>query len=122
MELLIAQSSSGGAGSFLVQLVPIALIILIFWFIVVRPERKKREEHEDFLKSLKVGDRVVTAGGLIGEVQSVDNRIVELQINRDNQVEVLREQIKGPEANFVGDDEEADGEEEDDEETSDSLW
>lgn len=97
-------------------MIPLVLIFLIFWFLVFRPERKKQERHEEFLGALKVGDRVVTAGGIFGEVTAVDEKTVKLRINRDNRIEVLREQIKGPESQFVGgDEEEEDAEDEDDE-------
>jgi preprotein translocase subunit YajC len=115
--ITIAQSGGGGggAGSFIINLIPLVLIFLIFWFFLIRPQQKKQQEHEEFLKSLKVGDRVVTAGGIIGEIKAVDGDTVQLQINRDNRVDVLREQIQGPESDYVG----SDDEDEDDEEMAD---
>jgi len=111
--LLVAQSSGPSGAGCVANLVPLALIVVIFWFLVLRPERKKQQEHQDFLNALKVGDRVVTAGGLFGEVKSVDEETVKLQINRDNRVRVLRQQIKGPESEYLGDedDDETAGEE-----------
>jgi preprotein translocase subunit YajC len=110
---LLAQSSGSGGPGCVANLVPLALIVVIFWFLVIRPERQKQQEHEDFLASLKVGDQVVTAGGLFGEVKSVDETTVTLQINRDNRVQVLRQQVKGPESEYL-DSDEGDSENEDD--------
>lgn len=113
---LIAQSSGpGGAAGCFTGMVPLILIFLIFWFIVIRPEQKKQQEHQDFLESIKVGDKVVTAGGLFGEVTAVDDDTVKMKINRNNRIRVLRQQIKGPQSQFLGsdDDEEEDETDED---------
>ncbi len=114
--VVVAQNggADGGMGGCLGSMVPLILIFLIFWFIVIRPEQKKQQEHEDFLDKLKVGDRVVTAGGVFGEVMKVDDKTVKLQINRDNRIRVLRQQIKGPESEYLGG--EDDGDDEADEE------
>ena len=107
---LIAQSSGANGPGCVSMAFPLVLIFLIFWFLVFRPERKKQEQHEEFLDALKVGDRVMTAGGIFGEVTSVDEQTVTLRINRDNRIEVLRDQIKGPESQFLGSDDEEEDE------------
>jgi preprotein translocase subunit YajC len=70
LALLLAQASpSGGGGSSLMPfLVQFVLIIAIIYFIMVRPQQKQRQKHEESLKALKRGDEIVTSGGIIGEV------------------------------------------------------
>jgi preprotein translocase subunit YajC len=64
--LALAQAAGGSSLTpFLIQFV---LIIAIIYFIMVRPQQRQRRQHEDALKSLKRGDEVVTAGGIVGEV------------------------------------------------------
>ncbi|HMA24982.1 MAG: preprotein translocase subunit YajC [Gemmatimonas sp.] len=68
--LILVQAGAGGGGSssllpFLVQFV---LIIAIIYFIMVRPQQKQRQKHEESLKALKRGDEIVTTGGIVGEV------------------------------------------------------
>ena len=54
----------------------IALIFVIFWFLLIRPQRQQQKQHETMLKALKKGDEVVTAGGIIGEVVHIkDDRV-----------------------------------------------
>jgi preprotein translocase subunit YajC len=70
LALILAQAGTGGGASsslmpFLVQFV---LIIAIIYFIMVRPQQKQRQKHEESLKALKRGDEIVTTGGIIGEV------------------------------------------------------
>jgi preprotein translocase subunit YajC len=63
----LLQAATGG-GSLMPFLVQFVLIIAIIYFIMVRPQQKQRRQHEEALKSLKRGDEIVTAGGIVGEV------------------------------------------------------
>ncbi len=109
-------ADGGGGGGLLSSIALVVLIFLIFWFIVIRPEQKKQEEHEDFLEGLKVGDQIVTAGGVFGEVKAIDGDTVKLQVNRDTRIRVLRQQIEGPESEYLGSDDDEDGDENGDDE------
>jgi preprotein translocase subunit YajC len=68
LALLQAPAGGGGTPSYAPILFQFGLIFLIFWFIIIRPQQKQRKNHETALRSLKRGDRVVTAGGLVAEV------------------------------------------------------
>jgi preprotein translocase subunit YajC len=88
----------GGPASMLFQLVPIALVLGIFFFLVIRPQQRERRNREEMLKALKKGDRVVTSGGLIGTVVGVAERRVTLKLGDSVRVECLRSAITGLEA------------------------
>jgi preprotein translocase subunit YajC len=64
---LLLQSGAGG----LIQLMPILLIILVFYFLVLRPQQKRHRQLQETIASLKIGDRVVTTGGVIGVITTV---------------------------------------------------
>jgi preprotein translocase subunit YajC len=66
--LLILQAAAGGVSSMMPIIIQFALIIAIIYFVMFRPQQKQRQTHEAALKSLKRGDEVVTAGGIVGEV------------------------------------------------------
>jgi preprotein translocase subunit YajC len=70
LALILALQGAGGAGgsSLMPFLVQFVLIIAIIYFIMVRPQQKQRQKHEESLKALKRGDEIVTTGGIIGEV------------------------------------------------------
>ncbi|HET7371865.1 MAG TPA: preprotein translocase subunit YajC [Gemmatimonadaceae bacterium] len=69
LALILAQAGGGAGGSSLMPfLIQFVLIIAIIYFIMVRPQQKQRQKHEESLKALKRGDEVVTTGGIIGEV------------------------------------------------------
>jgi preprotein translocase subunit YajC len=66
--LLLAQQPGGGVSSIAPFVFQVVAIIGIFYFIMIRPQQKQKKEHEERLRNLKRGDRVVTTGGIIGEV------------------------------------------------------
>jgi preprotein translocase subunit YajC len=70
-----AQAAAGGsdASSMLVQFAPLALIFVVFYFFLIRPQQQKAKQQRSMLDSIRRGDRVVTAGGLIGTVAKVVN-------------------------------------------------
>src|SRR5690242_21123410 len=95
-----AQSTASGAGqaSFIDQLlygpaVPFALLILAFYWFFLRPQTTKAREHRDLLAKLKRNDEVVTAGGLLGRINEVGEKIIVLEIAPNVRVRVERSQI-----------------------------
>ena len=66
-------ADGGGAGFDMMQLIPLALIFVIFYFLILRPQQKKTRAHQEVLKELRRGDRVVTVGGLLGTVDKIIN-------------------------------------------------
>lgn len=83
-----------GGGGMLVQLLPLVLIFVVFYFLIIRPQQKKVREHKAMVESLRRGDRVVTTGGIIGTVTKVTNdREIGLEIADGVRVRALRAMI-----------------------------
>ena len=80
---------------------PIALMLLIFYFLLYRPQKKARQERDAMLSSLKVGTRVITIGGIYGTIVGLTDDIVRLKIAENVTIEVARGSINGavPEVN-----------------------
>lgn len=91
-----AQVPGADLGS-LTQLMPLALIFGVFYFIMIRPMQKQKREHAALLASLKRGDKVVTGGGIIGTVIKVfeDRDEVVIEIAKDLRVNVVKSTITG---------------------------
>lgn len=89
-----AQGADGGTGGFLVQLFPLVLIFVVFYFLLIRPQQTKMKTHREMLSGVKRGDRVVTGGGIIGLVTKViaDNE-VQIEIAEGVRVRVLKQTI-----------------------------
>lgn len=64
-------AGGGGSGDFLVQLFPLVLIFIVFYFLLIRPQQAKMRQQREMLAGVKRGDRVVTGGGIIGLVTKV---------------------------------------------------
>jgi preprotein translocase subunit YajC len=92
----LGPAPGGGApgGSFSV-FVPLLLMFAVFYFLLIRPQQKKTRQHQDMLKSLKVGDRVVTTGGLYGTIVAGGDHSIKLEIADKVRVEVGRTYIAG---------------------------
>ena len=78
-------------------IVPFLLIILIFYFFMIRPQNKKQKETEKMLNALKKGDKVITIGGIHGVVSSVKEKTVILKVDDDCKIEFNRTAISSVE-------------------------
>lgn len=87
-----AQGADGGA-SFLVQLAPLVLIFVVFYFLLIRPQQKKAKEQRAMLDAVKRGDIVVMSGGLIGKVVTVDGNEIGLELAANLRVKALKGMI-----------------------------
>jgi preprotein translocase subunit YajC len=78
-----------------VQLLPFALILGIFYVVILLPMRKRQKKVQEFLAALKVGDRVITSGGMYGSIAKLGDKTLHLQIADKVRVEVSRAAIIG---------------------------
>ena len=91
-----AYAQAGGApvGFDLISLMPLLLIFVVFYFLLIRPQQKKMKTHRDMIGALKRGDKVLTAGGIIGTVVKVeDDNTLLVEIAKDVRVRVARSTI-----------------------------
>src|SRR3989442_217878 len=90
---LFLQPGGNATAAFLVQILPIAAIFLVFYFLVIGPANKQKRKTQQMLTSLKKGDRVVTSGGIYGTIQGVEAEVVYLKIADNVKVKVARSAI-----------------------------
>jgi len=77
----------------LMQLLPLILMFVIIWFLMIRPQMKRAKEHKQMLEALKVGDEVLTQGGIIGIVRALDDHWVTVEIAKGVEVVVQKPMI-----------------------------
>jgi preprotein translocase subunit YajC len=82
-------------GSPWLQLVPFVIVLGIFYFIILLPMRRKQQKVQQFLEGLKKGDKVITTGGIYGQVTRLNEHSVQLQIADKIQIEVAKAAIGG---------------------------
>ena len=92
---LFALGAPPGGGSPWLQLVPFVLVLGIFYFIILLPMKRKQQKVQQFLEALKVGDKVVTTGGIYGQVTRLGEKSVQLQIADKTRIEVAKAAIGG---------------------------
>lgn len=78
-----------------VSLMPIALMIAIFYFIVLMPMRRRQKKIQEFQSGLKVGDRVITTSGIYGVITRLDEKAVQIQIADKVKIDVARAAVGG---------------------------
>jgi preprotein translocase subunit YajC len=88
-----ASAEGGGGGSSM--LIMLVAIFAIFYFLMIRPESKRRKERQSMIDSLARGDKIVTIGGLHGEVQDVHDDKIVIRIAENLKVEVAKTAISG---------------------------
>ena len=75
-----------------VNIVPLVLIMVVFYFLLIRPQQKKAREHAELVKTLKPGDRVLTSGGVLGIIVGVKDKSVSIR-SADAKLEVLKSAV-----------------------------
>lgn len=103
-SLVFAQATTDGAGAapataqqpnFLSMMMPFAIIMFIFYFLMIRPQKKKMEQETKFINALKKGDEVYTRSGLLGTIYGLADKIVTLEVADGVKLKVLKSQIAG---------------------------
>ena len=85
---------SGDSSSMIVQFMPLILIIVIMYFLILRPQQRRVKQHQEMVKALRRGDSVVTNGGLVGKVTKVvDDEQIEVEIADGVRVRQMRSMV-----------------------------
>jgi preprotein translocase subunit YajC len=91
----LALLQAGGAGQQLISFVPLILIFAIFDFLVIAPARKRQKKLQETIDALERGDRVITTGGVYGEVVSTEGGVVFLKVADNVRLKVAKSAIAG---------------------------
>jgi len=92
---VVALSAPPDGSPWWASLVPLVLVVAIFWFVILLPAKRKQQKVDAFLGALKVGDRVITTGGIYGQVTKLGDQVVQIQIADKIRIDVARASIGG---------------------------
>jgi len=99
MSFFISDAMAEGAaaapstGDSLMGLLPLILIFVVFYFLLIRPQVKRAKEHKKLVDSVTAGDEVMTNGGIVGKVKTVDENFVSIEIASNLTIKVQRQYI-----------------------------
>ncbi len=97
MEWLIpsayAQAAGGAQPNAMVQLLPLILIFVVFYFLLIRPQSKRAKEHKAMVAALAVGDEIVTSGGILGRVTETGDQFLTVEVADGVRVKVQRHTV-----------------------------
>jgi len=90
---ILAAAGAGAAPPAWLNWLPIVGMVVIFWFLIIRPQMKRQKEHQEKVSGLKKGDQVVTQGGLVGKVAKVEDEFVHIDLAKDVRVKAVKATI-----------------------------
>jgi preprotein translocase subunit YajC len=89
----MAPSPGQGQASGWIQLLPVVVVVAIFYFLMWRPTQKRQRDVQRMLENLKSGDKVVTSGGILGTVVAVDRNVVQLRVADKVKIDVTKSSV-----------------------------
>lgn len=90
-----AAPAAAAAGEFsFMNFFPFVVIIVVFWFLMIRPQMKQAKERQKLIDAVQSGDEVVTNGGVLGKVASVDGQYLSLEISKGVEIQVLKSAVQ----------------------------
>ncbi len=90
-----AGAAAEGGGTMVSFVLPMVFMVVIFYFLLIRPQQKKAKEHKALLDNLKADDVIITNGGIIGKIISIDDQLVNLEVADKVRIKVARPYIAG---------------------------
>ena len=93
LMIFLFQQTDGGITSLFSSLLPFLLIILVFYFLILRPQQKRTKERAKLLESLKKGDRIITSSGIYGTIEGMEDKTVLVKISDTTKVKMDRSAI-----------------------------
>lgn len=97
MDIIYASTQGGGGSGGMLSILPFILIMLILYFLMIRPQAKRQKEKKTMIEALKKGDHIVTIGGVHGTVVGFKNqgKIVVIKVDKNTNLSVVKSSIAG---------------------------
>lgn len=89
----MAGGSGGGSGNITSVILMMVIIFGIFYFLVIRPQQQQQSEHEEMIENLETGDRVITVGGIHGQITNLSEETLKLNVAKDFKITLQRDKV-----------------------------
>jgi preprotein translocase subunit YajC len=95
LPLLQEPAAQGGLGEMVPMLLMMGGVFAVFYFLIIRPQRKKQKESKEMLNALKKGDKIVTIGGIRGSIQDVKEKTIVIKVDDNTKIEFTKDAVSG---------------------------
>ena len=99
---LILMAPQGGNSNPLTSLLPLVLIIVVFYFFMIRPQMKKTKEQRKFRESLKKGDKIITIGGIHGKIVEAQETTFTIEVEGGNRLRIEKSAVASSTSDQIG--------------------
>ena len=99
-----AQAAGAAQPNPLMQMLPLVLIFVVFYFLLIRPQTKRAKEHKQMVDALKKGDEIVSGGGMLGRITEVGENFVQVELADNVQIRIQKQAISSlmPKGTYKG--------------------
>jgi preprotein translocase subunit YajC len=84
---------AGRSGSFITALIPFILVFVVFYLLIIMPQRKRQRKHQEMVQQLKPGEKIITTGGIYGTVMGVQKDKIELKISANVKIDITKNAV-----------------------------
>ena len=95
IEPFVTAMAPPGQGNVFLQFLPVAIVVAIFYFLILLPMKRRQQKIQEFQDNLKVGDKIVTTGGIHGKITRVTDKTLQVEIAERVRVEMSRAAVAG---------------------------
>ena len=95
IERFVSAMAPPGQGNVLLQFLPVAIVVAIFYFLILLPMKRRQNKIQQFQDSLKVGDKIVTTGGIYGKITRVTDKTLQVEVAERVRIEMSRAAVAG---------------------------
>jgi preprotein translocase subunit YajC len=88
-----APAAAGAPGNMLGLMIPMVLVFVIFYLLIIMPQRKKQKKHMEMVDQLKPGDRVITTAGIFGTIMGVQKDLIELKVASNTNIKITKSAV-----------------------------
>ena len=95
IERFVTAMAPAGQGNVILQFLPVAIVVAIFYFLILLPMKRRQNKIQEFQDSLKVGDKIVTTGGIYGKITRVTDKTLQVEVAERVRIEMSRAAVAG---------------------------
>ena len=90
----VAQAGSAAGSGGIISFLPMILLFVVFYFLLIRPQQKHQKDHQNMVAELAKGDEIVTMGGILGKITSIDENFISIEVAQGTELKIQRAAVQ----------------------------